>query len=132
MLVGLDSSYEVVTRFKIQDGGRYPVFGIYTDKGEYPTTKSIIGTVGAGDSIQIFKTKILGELTHLKISERIVRNETFSVYNYFGFFPIVCILSTLLAIIFRKRNQEKYDTFLIISTLILFYLTISIFSNNSI
>lgn len=132
MIIGFDTSNEVITHFKVQDGGRYPVFGIYTDKGEYPSTKNMIGMVSTGDSIQIFRTRILGELTQVRISEKTVRNETYSIYNNLRFFPLVCILSTILALIFRTRNEGTYDTFLIISTLVLIYLTISIFSNNSI
>lgn len=132
MLSGINSSTEIVKHKKIQNGYNSSEYGIYTNKGEYPTSKKLVLAISKGDSVKIFKTNLLGELSHIEWSERTIKNEFYSIYNHLRLFPIVAIISTMLSIMFRARNEKVCDTFLLISTLLLIYLFIAIVSNNTI
>lgn len=134
----LNESEEVITYLKSYrqsgrtGGGGWRVFGFMTNKGQYPCSRELYMAIYEGDSVTVYKTKFLREATKIRINDIEYRHGTYSIYNWYYLFPIVCIVSTILAFIFRNRNRKKYETCLILSSILTIYLTISIFTNNTV
>lgn len=124
-------TYEQQRTGSIRSSGTRTVIGIITNKNDYPVRNvSFYNDSRKGDKIFIFKTKILGEVTKIRNKNIEYLDPVYSIYSFYYLLPLICFTSSFYAFILDKFQSLYYDLFLVLSSVITFYLIISIFTRN--
>lgn len=139
MLLGVKVSEEKVEHrayYKQQTGtiknrSTKTIIGIITNKNEYPLRESSFYNISRiGDLIEIHKSKILGEVIKIRFKNIEYKDSAYSIYMFYYLFPVICITSSVCALIFYKFYRPYFDFFLVLSVILTIYLMISTFTNN--
>lgn len=117
----------------IRSSGTKSVFGIVTNKQEYPLRKApLYNDSKEGDKILIHKSKLLDQVTKIEFKNIEYTDSAYSLYAFYYLFPFICITSSLCAYFLDKFRSPYFDFFLILSSIMTVYLVLSIFTNSKI